>query len=84
MPVHVAEVLGGLGQQLRDLPDLIQRLLAAEVAELSGDGQLEDLLIETVAANVETWFSTLRYDIPIAIVRLDSRKVPAKHPRCLT
>ncbi len=40
MPVHVAEVLGGLGQQLRYLPDLIQRLLAAEVAELSGDGQL--------------------------------------------
>lgn len=88
MPVHVAEVLGGLGQQLRDLPDLIQRLLAAEVAELSGDGQLEDLLIETVAANVETWFSTLRYDIPIAIVeppaaaleharRMAQRGVPA-------
>jgi DNA-binding PucR family transcriptional regulator len=68
MSVRVAEVLGGMGQQLRDLPKLINSLLAAEIAELSGDGQLEDLLNETVAANVETWFSALRYDIPIELV----------------
>ncbi|MCP9271153.1 PucR family transcriptional regulator [Mycolicibacterium arenosum] len=85
---HIAQVLGGLGEKLRDLPTSIFGLLSAEVTELSGDGQLEDLLNETVSANVETWFTALRHDIPIDMVeppaaaleharRMAQRAVPA-------
>ena len=88
MSERVAEVLGGMGQRLRDLPDLIHSLLSTEIAELSGNGQFEDLLNETVAANVETWFSALRHEIPIELIeppaaaleharRMAQRGVPA-------
>ncbi|WP_396932144.1 hypothetical protein [Mycolicibacterium sp.] len=79
MATHIAEVLGHMGQQLRDLPDSIRGLLTVEVAELSSDGQLEALLIETVSANVETWFSAIRYDIPIE--RVEPPTAALEHAR---
>ena len=59
------QVLGGLGEIIKGLPDAIHRLLIEQVSELTADQQLRDLLNDTVAANVETWYSVIRYSIPI-------------------
>ncbi|WIM85941.1 helix-turn-helix domain-containing protein [Candidatus Mycobacterium wuenschmannii] len=61
----VADMLGGLGGLVRELPESIHRLLVDEVPELTADQQLTELLNDTVAANVDTWFSAIRYSIPI-------------------
>lgn len=61
----VTNVLGDLGDLVKDLPEVIHGLLVEQVTELTADQQLRDLLSDTVAANVDTWFSVIRYSIPI-------------------
>lgn len=60
-----ATVIGRLHDRLGDITDTIQQLVAAEMPELSGDAQLSQLLADTVATNVDAFFSTVIHDIPI-------------------
>lgn len=65
-PLHaLTHILARLGDLFKELPESIHRLLVEEVDELTVDQQLRDLLSDTVAANVDTWFSLIRYSIPI-------------------
>lgn len=60
-----ATVVDHLSGTLADLTRNVQRMLLDDVGELSGDGELADLLRDTVEANIETVFSAIRHDIPI-------------------
>src|SRR6185437_12219036 len=42
-----------------------QQLLITEITELAGDAQLVQLLRDTVASNVDTFFSAIRNGIPV-------------------
>lgn len=55
---RVYDNLGGITQS-------IQQLLVAEISELRGDAQLLQLLHDTVAANIDTFFSSIRHNIPV-------------------
>ena len=61
----LADLLGRVGDLVTGLPEAIHRLLVEQVTELTADQQLRDLLSDTVAANVGTWLSVIRYSIPI-------------------
>lgn len=61
----VTDLLGRVGDLVKGLPEAIHRLLVEQVTELTADQQLRDLLSDTVAANVGTWLSVIRYSIPI-------------------
>ena len=61
----LADLLGRVGDLVKGLPEAIHRLLVEQVTELTADQQLRDLLSDTVAANVGTWLSVIRYSIPI-------------------
>lgn len=66
VPLHeVTQLLGRLGDLVEALPEAIDALLLEEVGELAADQQLKDLLSDTITANVDTWFSVIRYSIPI-------------------
>lgn len=54
-----------LDDQLEAATRSIQQLLVTEITELAGDAQLVQLLRDTVASNVDTFFSAIRNGIPI-------------------
>lgn len=60
-----ATVAGRLDDTLGDTTRSIQELLVAEISELSGDQQLVQLLRDTVAVNVDAFFSSIRHGIPV-------------------
>lgn len=60
-----AEVVGRLEARLAQVTLSIQQMLVDNIAELGDDGQLVELLRDTVAANVDTFFSAIRHSIPI-------------------
>src|ERR1700758_5501195 len=60
-----ATVAGRLDDALGDTTRSIQELLVAEISELSGDQQLLQLLRDTVAVNVDAFFSSIRHGIPV-------------------
>ncbi|GFG71110.1 PucR family transcriptional regulator [Mycolicibacter senuensis] len=66
----VAEAAIGISQRLYDhlaeTTQVIEDLIARESPDLTGDSSLLQLLHETVAANVETYFSAIRHNIPVA------------------
>jgi hypothetical protein len=71
-PSTVADAAIGISQRLYDrLADttaVIEALVAKESPDLTADSSLLQLLRETVTANVETYFSAIRHNIPVADV----------------
>ncbi|AFM17717.1 regulator of polyketide synthase expression [Mycolicibacterium chubuense NBB4] len=65
MAENVAAAIETIGPRAATIIESVQRLLAAEIAELRGDAQLLDLMRASVAGNVETVFDALRYGIDI-------------------
>src|ERR1700758_137646 len=61
----VEAVTSRLYDRLGEVTESIQQLLVAEISELRGDAQLLQLLHDTVAANIDTFFSSIRHDIPV-------------------
>jgi DNA-binding PucR family transcriptional regulator len=66
----VAEAAIGISQRLYDrLPEtigVIEDMVARESPDLTSDSSLLQLLHETVSANVDTYFSAIRHNIPVA------------------
>jgi hypothetical protein len=60
-----ALITSRLYDNLDGITHSIQQLLVAEISELRGDAQLLQLLHDTVAANIDTFFSSIRHDIPV-------------------
>jgi hypothetical protein len=60
-----ALVASRLDNQLEATTRSIQQLLVTEITDLGGDAQLVQLLRDTVASNVDTFFSAIRNGIPI-------------------
>ena len=60
-----ATVASRLDDMLGDTTRSIQELLVTEISELSGDQPLVQLLRDTVAVNVDAFFSSIRHGIPI-------------------
>jgi DNA-binding PucR family transcriptional regulator len=60
-----ATVAGRLDDKLAATTRSIQELLVKEISELSGDQQLLQLLRDTVAVNVDAFFSSIRHGIPV-------------------
>jgi hypothetical protein len=54
-----------LYDKLGEVTQSIEQLLVAEISELRGDAQLLELLHDTVAANMDTFFSSIRHNIPV-------------------
>lgn len=81
----VAEAAITISQRLYDrLPEtigVIEDLVARESPELTGDSPLLQLLHETVAANVDAYFSAIRHNIPVAEIAAPA--VALEHARRL-
>lgn len=60
-----AQVAARLDSRLEAATQSIQHLLVTEITELAGDAQLVQLLRDTVASNVDTFFAAIRNGIPI-------------------
>lgn len=60
-----AVITSRLYDKLGEVTQSIQQLLVAEISELRGDAQLLQLLHDTVASNIDTFFSSIRHDIPV-------------------
>jgi DNA-binding PucR family transcriptional regulator len=60
-----ATIVGNLEDRLDDITRSTQEWLVGEIADLRGDTQLLQLLRDTVSSNIETFFSAVRYRIPI-------------------
>ena len=60
-----ALITSRLDNKLGEVTESIQQLLAAEISELHGDAQLQELLHDTVVANVDTFFASIRHNIPV-------------------
>ncbi|MEB3052044.1 helix-turn-helix domain-containing protein [Mycolicibacter sp. MYC123] len=84
-PSTVADAAIGVSQKLYDrLADttrVIEGLVASQSPELTGDPALLGLLHETVAANVDTYFSAIRHNIPVADIAAPA--VALEHARRL-
>lgn len=81
----VADAAIGISQRLYDrLADttgVIEHLVASQSPELTGDPSLLKLLHETVEANVDTYFSAIRHNIPVA--EISAPTVALEHARRL-
>jgi sugar diacid utilization regulator len=60
-----ATIVSRLEDQVDDITRSTQELLVTEIAELREDALLRQLLRDTVAANIDTYFSAIRHRIPI-------------------
>ena len=70
-----------LDERLDETTHAIQGLLDEESPELAGDAALLALLRETVVANVDTYFSAVRRDVPVADV--EAPPIALEHARRL-
>jgi hypothetical protein len=68
---YAAAITSRLGDKLDGITSSIQQLLVAEISELRGDEQLQQLLRDTVAGNIDAFFSAIRHGIPVE--RLEPR-----------
>lgn len=57
-----------LGERLPEAARVIQELLVSAAPELAGDPPWLQLLHDTVVANVDTYFSAIRHNIPVTDV----------------
>ncbi|MCV7385753.1 PucR family transcriptional regulator [Mycolicibacter longobardus] len=60
-----ATIVGRLYDRLDDITRDIQQLVVTEMSELGGDAQLLQLLRDTAATSVESFFSSIRHGIPV-------------------
>jgi GGDEF-like domain/PucR C-terminal helix-turn-helix domain len=60
-----ATLVSSLVDQVDDITRSTQELLVSEIAELRGDTLLLQLLRDTVASNIDTFFWAIRHRIPI-------------------
>lgn len=60
------EISQRLYDHLDETTQVIENLVAKESPDLTGDSSLLQLLHETVAANVDAYFSAIRHNIPVA------------------
>ncbi|MGV0744363.1 PucR family transcriptional regulator [Mycolicibacterium sp. XJ870] len=58
-------ITGRLADKLPGITDSMQQSLIAEISELRGEEQLQQLLRDTVASNVETFFAAVRHGIAV-------------------
>ncbi|MEO6792397.1 MAG: helix-turn-helix domain-containing protein [Mycobacterium sp.] len=70
-----------LYDRLADTTHVIEDLVAKESPELTGDSSLLGLLHGTVSANVDTYFSAIRHNIPVADIAAPA--VALEHARRL-
>ncbi|MGB3332205.1 MAG: PucR family transcriptional regulator, partial [Mycobacterium sp.] len=70
-----------LYDRLADTTQVIEDLVASQSPELTGDPSLLGLLHGTVAANVDTYFSAIRHNIPVAEIAAPA--VALEHARRL-
>ena len=60
-----ATIVSSMEDQVDDITRSTQELLVTEIAELRGDTPLLQLLRDTVASNIDTFFSAIRHRISI-------------------
>lgn len=60
-----AVIVGRLAARLDEVTRVTQERVISEISELRGDAQLLQLLRDTVATNIDTYFSSIRHNIPI-------------------
>jgi DNA-binding PucR family transcriptional regulator len=63
-----ALIIGRLDDKLPEITRSTQEFLVAEVPEIAGDGDLLQLVHDSVGGNFETFFPAIRHGIPIADV----------------
>ena len=61
-----AAIIDRVNDRLAEVTRLTQQVLVRDISELPGDAQLQQLLRDNVAANIDTTFSAIRNNIPIA------------------
>lgn len=60
-----AGIIARLGDQLGAVTQATQEVLLRDVSELRGDTQLLQLLRDNTAANIDTFFTAVRNNIPL-------------------
>lgn len=63
-----AMIIGRLNDKLPEITRSTQEFLVAEIPEIAGDGDLRQLVYDSVGGNFETFFPAIRHGIPIADV----------------
>jgi DNA-binding PucR family transcriptional regulator len=63
-----AMIIGRLNDKLPEITRSTQEFLVAEIPEIAGDGDLRQLVHDSVGGNFETFFPAIRHGIPIADV----------------
>jgi len=63
-----AMIIGRLDDKLPEITRSTQEFLVAEIPEIAGDGDLLQLVHDSVGGNFETFFPAIRHGIPIADV----------------
>jgi DNA-binding PucR family transcriptional regulator len=64
----VATIVGRLDDKLPEITRSTQEFLVAEIPEIAGAGELQELVRDSVTGNFETFFPAIRYGIPIATI----------------
>jgi hypothetical protein len=63
-----ALIIGRLDDKLPEITRSTQEFLVAEIPEIAGAGDLQELVRDSVAGNFDTFFPALRHGIPIAAI----------------
>jgi DNA-binding PucR family transcriptional regulator len=63
-----AVIIGRLDDKLPEITRSTQEFLVAEIPEIAGDGDLRELVHDSVAGNFDTFFPAIRHGIPIAAI----------------
>ncbi|WP_370070455.1 PucR family transcriptional regulator [Mycobacterium sp. MAA66] len=69
------EIIARLDARLPDITKSVQQLVMADIAELRGEEQLQQLLADTVEANIDTFFSAIRHGIPVEFVQVPTAAI---------
>jgi len=64
----VAMIVGRLDDKLPEITRATQEFLVAEIPEIAGAGELQELVRDSVTGNFETFFPAIRHGIPIASI----------------
>jgi hypothetical protein len=64
----VAMIVGRLDDKLPEITRSTQEFLVAEIPEIAGAGELQELVRDSVTGNFETFFPAIRHGIPIATI----------------
>src|ERR1700746_2843241 len=64
----LAMIVGRLDDKLPEITRSTQEFLVAEIPEIAGAGELQELVRESVTGNFETFFPAIRHGIPIAAI----------------